>query len=155
MLAISSGHLDSCPRWLGLEPGRKLQPSPRLAFTVLHFIQVAPKKGRGRPATGRDPVTAIRLSAELRATVDKWAAKQDDTPGRSEAIRRLVELGLTVKKRSMPSERQRTALADLAAKAIDSRTVEAPDDERASRKQRLIKGPEEFRGVRVDRPKRK
>jgi metal-responsive CopG/Arc/MetJ family transcriptional regulator len=100
-------------------------------------------------------VTAIRLSAELRATVDKWAAKQDDTPGRSEAIRRLVELGLTVKKRSMPSERQRTALADLAAKAIDSRTVEAPDDERASRKQRLIKGPEEFRGVRVDRPKRK
>jgi metal-responsive CopG/Arc/MetJ family transcriptional regulator len=100
-------------------------------------------------------VTAIRLSAELRATVDKWAAKQDDTPGRSEAIRRLVELGLTVKKRSMPSERQRTALADLAAKAIDSLTVEAPDDERASRKQRLIKGPEEFRGVRVDRPKRK
>jgi len=68
---------------------------------VLHFMaksnQVVPKKGRGRPATGRDPVTAIRLSAELRATVDKWAAKQDDTPGRSEAIRRLVELGLKAK----------------------------------------------------------
>jgi len=30
--------------------------------------------------------------------VDKWAAKQDDQPGRSEAIRRLVELGLRVKK---------------------------------------------------------
>jgi len=43
-------------------------------------------------------VTAIRLSEELRATVDKWAAKQDDGPGRSEAIRRLVELGLKVKK---------------------------------------------------------
>jgi hypothetical protein len=43
----------------------------------------------------------------------------------------------------------------LAAKAIDSLTVEAPDDERASRKQRLIKGPEEFREVRVDRPKGK
>jgi hypothetical protein len=56
-----------------------------------------PNKG-GRPSTGRDPVTAIRLSAEFRAAVDKWAAKQDDAPGRSEAIRRLVELGLKVKK---------------------------------------------------------
>jgi hypothetical protein len=56
-----------------------------------------PNKG-GRPATGRDPVTAIRLSEEFRAAVDKWAAKQDDEPGRSEAIRRLVEIGLKVKK---------------------------------------------------------
>lgn len=68
---------------------------------VLHFMaksnEVVPKKGRGRPATGRDPVTAIRLSKELRETVDKWADKQDDQPGRSEAIRRLVELGLKSK----------------------------------------------------------
>jgi hypothetical protein len=56
------------------------------------------RPGAGRPATGRDPVTAIRLSEEFRATVDKWAAKQDDAPGRSEAIRRLVELGLKAKK---------------------------------------------------------
>jgi predicted P-loop ATPase/GTPase len=74
---------------------------------------------------------------------------------RSEAIRRLVELGLTVKKKSAPSQRQRAALADLAAKAIDSLTVEAPDGEKASRKRRLLKGPEEFREVRVDRPKGK
>jgi hypothetical protein len=59
--------------------------------------KVVPKK-RGRPATGRDPVTAIRLSKALRQTVDKWARKQDDQPGRSEAIRRLVELGLKAKK---------------------------------------------------------
>jgi hypothetical protein len=52
------------------------------------------RKRPGRPATGQDPVTAIRLSKELRETVDKWAASQDDEPGRSEAIRRLVELGL-------------------------------------------------------------
>ena len=45
-----------------------------------------------------DPVTAIRLSKQLRETVDKWAGKRDDQPGRSEAIRRLVELGLKVKK---------------------------------------------------------
>jgi hypothetical protein len=60
--------------------------------------KVLPKKGRGRPATGRDPVTAIRLSEELRANVDAWATMQEDELGRSEAIRRLVELGLKAKK---------------------------------------------------------
>src|ERR1035437_8704889 len=49
------------------------------------------------PVAGRDPVTAIRLSKELRGTVDDWGGKQDDTPSRPEAIRRLVELGLKVK----------------------------------------------------------
>jgi len=75
-----------------------LRASPRLAFMVLHFMaksnKVVPKKGRGRPATGRDPVTAIRLSKELRETVDRWAASQDDEPSRSEAIRRLVAIAL-------------------------------------------------------------
>jgi len=33
----------------------------------------------------------------MRAAVDAWAAARDDEPGRSEAIRRLVELGLKVK----------------------------------------------------------
>lgn len=61
-------------------------------------IKVIPKRARGRPATGRDPVTAIRLSEELRAAVDAWAAKQADEPGRSEAIRRLVEIGLKARK---------------------------------------------------------
>jgi hypothetical protein len=116
--------------------------------------KVVPKKSRGRPATGRDPVTAIRLSPDLRATVDAWADRQDDKPGRSEAIRRLVELGLTVKTRTAPSERQRAALADLASKAIDSLMAGTPDNnEKASRKRRLIKGPEEFREDRVDLPK--
>jgi len=32
------------------------------------------------------------------ATLDEWAAAQDDKPNRSEAIRRLVELGLKVKR---------------------------------------------------------
>jgi hypothetical protein len=68
-------------------------------FMVLHFMakksnKVVPKKRRGRPATGRDPVTAIRLSKELRETVDRWAAWQDDEPSRSEAIRRLVAIAL-------------------------------------------------------------
>jgi hypothetical protein len=67
-------------------------------FKHMASITVVQKK-RGRPATGQDPVTAIRLPAELRSAVDKWAARQRDKPARSEAIRRLVELGLKVKQR--------------------------------------------------------
>jgi len=113
------------------------------------------RPGAGRPATGKDPVRAIRLSDEFLEKIDGWAAKQEDRPGRSEAIRRLVELGLAVRTRSVPSERQRAALEDLASKAIDSLAVEAPDDEKASRKRRLLKGPKEFREMRVDRPRSK
>ena len=43
------------------------------------------------------PVRTMRLSDEFIATVDAWASRQDDTPSRSEAIRRLVELGLKAK----------------------------------------------------------
>jgi hypothetical protein len=32
------------------------------------------------------------------ASVEHWAMKQTDQPGRSEAIRRLVEIGLKAKK---------------------------------------------------------
>jgi hypothetical protein len=117
-------------------------------------IKVAPKKRRGRPATGKDPHIAARMPTPLIAEVEAWAAANDTT--RSEAFRRLVELGLTVKTKSVPSERQRAALADLASKAIDSLTVGTADsDEKASRKRRLIKGPEEFQQVRVDRPRPK
>jgi hypothetical protein len=127
---------------------------------VLHFMaksnKVVPKKGRGRPATGRDPVTAIRLSKELRETVDIWADKQGDQPGRSEAIRRLVELGLTVRTPTKPvsksgrKQRAQELAANLIEKMIDPA---APPEERAQRRSRLTKGPEEFREVRVDRPK--
>jgi hypothetical protein len=116
------------------------------------------KKSRGRPKKkgGVYPVTAVRLPPALGAEVDKWAHSEADAPTRSEAIRRLVELGLTVKTKSAPSERQRAAFADLASKAIDSLTAGTPDnDEKTSRKRRLIKGPEEFQQVRVDRPKPK
>jgi hypothetical protein len=56
------------------------------------------RKRPGRPATGQDPVTAIRLAAQLKDKLDAWAAQQPDKPGRSEAIRRLVEIGLKAKR---------------------------------------------------------
>jgi hypothetical protein len=98
----------------------------------------------------------FRADSELRGDIEKWAKAQPDKPKLSDAIRRLVEIGLTVKTRSEPSERQRAAIADLASQAIDSLTAGAPNnDEKASRKRRLMKGPQEFREVRVDRPKKK
>jgi hypothetical protein len=58
----------------------------------------ATPKRRGRPATGKAPTRTLRLTDEFIANVDAWAAAQEDEPGRSEAIRRLVEIGLKAKK---------------------------------------------------------
>jgi hypothetical protein len=52
------------------------------------------RKKRGRPPTGQDPVTAVRLSSALKSQIEDWAKQQPDNPSRSEAIRRLVEMGL-------------------------------------------------------------
>jgi hypothetical protein len=47
----------------------------------------------------QDPVTAIRLSKELKALIDKWRNTQSDKPPRSEAIRRLILRGLAAPKK--------------------------------------------------------
>jgi hypothetical protein len=60
------------------------------------------RKKRGRPPTGQDPVTAVRLSPLLKSQIEHWANQQPDKPSRSEAIRRLVKLALAAK----PKRRQ-------------------------------------------------
>ena len=119
--------------------------------------KVIPKKKRGRPATGKDPITALRLPPTLLAAVEAWAKMQVDDPNRSEAIRRLVEIGLGSAKIARGQKRSDSPTArDLAAAQIDRLTdPAAPADEQAHRKRRLLKGPEEFREVRVDRTKKK
>jgi hypothetical protein len=89
----------------------------------------------------------------MRASVVRWAENQPDKPTLSEAIRRLVELGLTLKtKGRQSSEGQRLHAREMAGKAIDKMTdTAATPDDQATRKKRLLKGPEEFRDVRVDR----
>ena len=59
-------------------------------------IKVAPKRrGRGRPPSGgRDPIVPTRFPEDQIAAIDEWAAKAGDAVTRSEAIRRLVEMGL-------------------------------------------------------------
>ena len=116
-------------------------------------IKVAPKKRRGRPATGKDPHIAARMPATLIAQVEAWAVANNTN--RSNAFRRLVEIGLTQSKSVRPPSAKGVARAkQLAAKTID-RLVDpaAPIEEAANRKRRLLKGPEEFRELRVDHEK--
>jgi hypothetical protein len=56
--------------------------------------EAVPKKKSGRPATGNDPMIAFRMPVEFKAEIDAWAAQQDDKPPRSEAMRRLMKIGL-------------------------------------------------------------
>jgi hypothetical protein len=100
----------------------------------------------------------MRLSDELIANVDAWAAQQDDQPGRSEAMRRLVELGLKGEKpiRAIRTTPNKLRAQELAAHAIEKMAdPSAPPEERAQRRRRLTKGPSEFREDRVDLPKAK
>jgi hypothetical protein len=75
----------------------------------------------------------------------------------SEAIRQLVEIGLTVKSRPKQTSRARADQANaMAGKQLDELVdVSASADEQANRKSRLLRGPEEFQSVRVDRPAKK
>ena len=52
------------------------------------------QKRRGRPATGTNPSTGVRMSPETLERLDDWRRKQPDLPGRPEAIRRIVEKAL-------------------------------------------------------------
>jgi hypothetical protein len=56
--------------------------------------KVTPKK-RGRPATGKDPLVSTRMPTSLIREIDGWADRSKVK--RSEAIRRLVEIGLKAK----------------------------------------------------------
>jgi hypothetical protein len=117
---------------------------------------VTPKKRRGRPATGRDPHVTSRMPPGLLAEVEAWATANDTT--RSEAIRRLVELGLTVKTPARPASKpgRRLRARELAATAIE-KIIDpaAAPEEQAQRRRRLTKEPPEFREARVDQPRAK
>ena len=97
-------------------------------------------------------MVSSRIPAKTISAIDAWAAKNDTT--RSDAIRRLVELGLTVRTKSkQPTAARAERAKTLAWKTLESLTLgAADDDEKTSRKRRLVKGPEEFQGVRIDQP---
>jgi hypothetical protein len=114
------------------------------------------KKRIGRPPVNAVPVLVRIPPAEIEP-IDAWIAKQKPSPSRPEAIRRLVEIGLGSVKVARAQKRSDSPTArDLAAVQIDRLADSgAPAEEQASRKRHLLKGPEEFREARIDRPKRK
>jgi hypothetical protein len=115
------------------------------------------KKPRGRPAGRRYSGTIpVRLTPEAIAAIDAWTAGHDIT--RSEAIRRLVEIGLAAARRAGMRRKTASKALELASEAIDRLADPSlSDEERQMRKRRLLKGPREFRELREfrNRPKAK
>jgi hypothetical protein len=108
------------------------------------------KMTRDNSASERDPSTLARMPATLMAEVEAWAAANG--VNRSDAICRLIELGLTarVKRTQVNATRAKELAGTVIANLADGA---ASAGDQASRKSRLLKGPEEFREARVDRPK--
>jgi hypothetical protein len=138
--------------------GRYLQQSarePARSKRWTRSYEEMPHKANRRPKTScsqrKRTIFSDRLASKLTAAIDKWGEANGVT-SRSEAIRRLLELGLAA---SQPLRRRNLEAAskalDLAAleldKLIDPSTS---DEERKMRKRRLLRGPNEFREMRGD-----
>lgn len=82
--------------------------------------------------------------------LDRWS--REYCMSRSQAIRRLLDLGL----RRAPKNVRFSHAARAKASALASEVVDqlidgaAPEEEQLKRKRRLIHGPPEFRDVRQD-----
>jgi hypothetical protein len=57
------------------------------------------KKRRGPAPTGWGKAQLVRMHDPMLREIDAWRDRQADKPGRAEAIRRLVEMGLQVNRR--------------------------------------------------------
>lgn len=101
------------------------------------------------------PLIGFRADPIARAAIVKWAENQSDKPTISEAIRRLVGLGLSAKPHLKQASRSRASKANaMAANQLDRLAdPSATTEQQESRKRQLLRGPREFRDVRVDRPK--
>jgi hypothetical protein len=108
------------------------------------------------PSTGRDAIGTVKMSQRLAADIDVWADAHNTV--RSDAIRRLIELGLG----STPSvdslgaaRRDPVEIEDLAVKQIgELLDPSLPMAERERRIRRLTAGPPEFSDERIDLPLR-
>ena len=114
-------------------------------------IKVRPKKW-GRPATGKDQLVGVRLPDATIRRIGAWA-KREGVASRSDAIRLLLDQSLVTV--TQPSRRRRhkgaSKAREWAGQEIDRRANQSlPAEERKRRKDRLTKGPSEFREMRDD-----
>ena len=98
----------------------------------------------------------MKISQRLTADVDAWAEVHDTV--RSDAIRQLVELGLSSTSSVHPrdtSRRDPVEIEDLAVEQIGQLLDPSlPVAERERRIRRVTAGPPEFSDERVDLPLR-
>jgi hypothetical protein len=110
-----------------------------------------------RPGSGREAISAVKLSEKLTADVDAWAEAHATV--RSDAIRQLLELGLSATpSAASPGSVRRDPfdIEGLAVKQIDQLLDPLlPTAERERRIRRLTEGPPEFSDERIDLPKPK
>jgi hypothetical protein len=112
---------------------------------------------RNRPRQGRHAISALKTSEKLTADVDAWAEAHGMV--RSDAIRQLIELGLSAaSSAAFPGliGRDPVEIKDLAVKQIGQLLDPSlPVEERERRIRRLTEGPPEFSDERVDLPRLK
>ena len=134
-----------------MSANRPLSKGNGTAGIMKKSIKVAPKRESRPSARGRH-VAALMPSSVI-AEVEAWAAANNTS--RSDAFRQLVELGLARSKSAAPiSAKSAERARQLAGRTIDGLVdAAAPAEETTNRKRRLLKGPEEFREVRVDNGK--
>jgi hypothetical protein len=111
-----------------------------------------------RRRTGRDPISAVKMPEDLTAAVDTWA--ETHQLSRSDAICKLVELGLKVAPPALPSGHplasDATRIEELAVHELEGLLDPAlSEDERERRIRRLTDGPPEFSHERIDLPKQR
>lgn len=118
---------------------------------------MAKKRSHHRLARAKNPLVSVRLPRQLIKQIDTWA-KREGVASRSEAIRRLVDQSLVAATQQPLRGRHKGAskASEWAGEELERRVDQSlPAEERERRKQRLTKGPNEFRDIRGDLPKPK
>jgi len=96
----------------------------------------------------------VRVQPDMAKQLDDWRRIQDDLPGRPEAIRRLVEIGLAnaspMKPKAAPPANAKRA-EEMVAKVIDGvMPLGTPAEERKVRRRKILERPSTVRGARID-----
>jgi metal-responsive CopG/Arc/MetJ family transcriptional regulator len=102
-------------------------------------------------------LVGVRLPPEMIKQIDTWAKRQG-VASRSEAIRRLVDQSLVAATQQPRGGIHKGAskASEWAGQELDRRVDHSlPAEEQERRKNRLTKGPKEFRNMRDDLPKPK
>lgn len=108
-----------------------------------------------RPTSACEAVSAVKISEGLTAEIDLWAEIHGIS--RSDAIRRLIEIGLgspTSDKIGSAAPSNPSELANLATMQIEQLLDPSlPSEERERQIRRLVEGPPEFSTERIDLPR--